>query len=109
MNDQRDIEETLRKFRHDSYARAKQSVMSAYDASFAGSDGTRGAVAFWKRPIPLYIAAMMAVLMVAGAFLAGRRTSIQDISPVTSQQPAPADGAVTSADIEWSAAENDLL
>jgi len=75
--------------------------MSAYDEAFGGGRAKQGPVAFWKRPVPLYAAAAALVVMIGVSFVAGQRAPVQGTTP--------ADGAVTSADIEWSAAENDLL
>lgn len=113
MTDRRDIEESLKSFHHQPGGRVKRSVMSAYArAASARVEGghSRG---FWIRPVPLYAAAAVLVLMVAVAFAAGRYTSpaaSPAVTPAaTAVSPASADGAVTSHDIEWSTATNDLL
>lgn len=106
MNDRHDIEAQLKAFRHRPDDRVKGAVMEAYAAGSATDTRRRG---FWRRPVPLYAAAAVVVVTVGLSFFAGTRVS-PPVHPVTAVQPADTvDGVVTSQDIEWSAAERDIL
>ena len=106
MNDRHDIEEQLEGFRHRPGGRVKKAVMDAYADGDAPVRGTGG---FWRRPVPLYAAAAVAIVMVGLSFLAGVQAR-RPAAPATAVQPADSvDGVVTTQDIEWSVAERDLL
>jgi len=109
MSDRHDIEETLRRFRHDTDARARDAVMSSYRDAFPGGAPPRRA-GFWKRPIPLYAALAAVVVMVGLSFVAGRH--LPGARGGQSGLPsAPTGETVTpaAADIEWTRAESDAL
>jgi hypothetical protein len=105
MTDHRDIEETLKQFDHVPAEGTRDAVMAAY----RHTRGDRAGVVFWKRPVPLYAAAVIVVVLVAASFVAGQRTSMSAGARADRMPPAGADGMVTSQDIEWRAAQNDLL
>jgi hypothetical protein len=104
MTDHHDIEETLKQFKHEPAPKSKQAVMNAYRNAFAARPG----IAFWKRPIPLYAAAIIAIVLVGVSFVAGLRSSM-GVETRVSAPEENVDGAVTSQDIEWRPAQNDLL
>ena len=109
MNRHDDIEETLKNFRHDPAPDVKRSVMSAYERSIRGRSGGPGAVPFWRRPIPLYLAAGALAVMIAVSFVAGRQTSSHEAATALSH---PSEGAASRSEdteLEWAVAERDLL
>jgi hypothetical protein len=105
MTDHRDIEETLKRFDRAPDAETKAEVMSAYRRAFEA--GARAG--FWRRPVPLYAAAAVIVVLVAASFVAGQRTSMSAGARADRATPGVTDGVVTSQDIEWRPAQNDLL
>lgn len=107
MTDRENIEDVLKMFRHKPAARVKRVVMSAYGESLAG-DG-RGSGGFWNRPVPLYAAAAVLVVMVGVSFLAGQRGVPSGPVRTVTEPAVPAGGAASPAGIEWSTAVNDLL
>jgi len=104
MTDERHIEDTLKQFAHEPAPGSKQTVMAAYREAQAA----RPPVPFWKRPIPLYAAAVIVAVLVAASFLAGQRSSTVPENR-TSASLENADGVVTSQEIQWRPAQNDLL
>ena len=109
MRDDFDIEDALRRHRCDPSPRVKQSVLAELDRTRRHGSIHRGAAGFWKRPVPLYVAAAALVIVVGLAFAAGRMTSWTDRQSGLSGEPSREKNDITSRDIHWVAAENDLL
>jgi len=99
MTDRDDLEKTLREFQHQPGERVKRAVMSEFERAVAGRGRRRG---FWRRPLPLYAAAALFLAVAGLSFWAGQRS----VRPGRAAQivlPEP------SHDVEWCAAETDLL
>jgi hypothetical protein len=99
MRDDFDIEDVLRRRPVKPTARVKQSVLARFNEMCDRGTTRRGALSAWKRPVPLYLAATALVILVGLSFAAGRITS----------RLGGEKNIATSPDIEWVAAENDLL
>ena len=99
-----DIERLLMRYASDPGPEVKRSVLDRFSRTIATRRSPGHAVGFWKRPIPLYVAAVGVVLALGLSFFAGRWAA-SPMAPerVESNQPAAAP-AVT-----WEAAVNDLL
>jgi hypothetical protein len=98
MKDEFDVEGSLKDYEHKPSAPTKQSVLAEFEKR-------AGRVALWKRPVPLYAAAVVLVIAMGFSFAAGQR-SIPGASPkVTGHE----DAVVTSDDIEWTSAVRDFL
>lgn len=96
-------------------ARQCISVFGHYEDLLAEFQRTRqnesprhSAGGFWKRPVPLYVAAAAILILVGLSFAAGRSTS-RPQSNAGSEEPRQGPMTTTSVDIKWVAAENDLL
>lgn len=107
MTDHDDVEQQLRTFRHHPHERTKRAVMSAYEKSRGA--GTTRRRAFWRRPVPLYAAAAVALVLVGVSFIVGRQVAAPGARRAATIESVPADGVATSQDIEWSVADRDLL
>ena len=106
MRDDFDVEDTLRRYRTEPSARVKRTVRDRFGEMRDPGPKHRG---FWKRPIPLYAAATALAIVVGLSFAAGRTTSRDGYRTGSSTQPAGQDTLMTSVEIEWVPAENDLL
>jgi hypothetical protein len=116
----RDLEETLKQYRHAPDPRTKDAVMDTFHRTFAEEPahaaparrrpGTeRRAVGFWRRSVPLYLAAAAVVAAMGLSFLAGVHTSTRNVGPVVSEPLPGTREAAAPPDIPWSIAESDLL
>jgi hypothetical protein len=105
-----DVEGALGRFRHEPSARVKRSVMTAFRHTFRGGDRGGRRVRFWRRPVPLYAAAATLLVLVGLSFALGRTTSRAggSQSGLSPERPG-GKNVVTSQDMNWVAAENDVL
>jgi hypothetical protein len=75
MNRKWDIEDLLMRFRITPGARVKRAVLSKYAERHGRARGAAGAIAVWRRPVPLYIAAAFVLLAAGLSFIGGQRLS----------------------------------
>jgi hypothetical protein len=99
MTDRDDLEKTLREFQHQPSERVKRAVMSEFERAVGGRERRRG---FWRRPMPLYAAAVLFLAVAGLSFWAGQHSARAGRAAHT-VRPAP------TQDVEWCAAETDLL
>lgn len=99
MTDRDDLEKTLREFQHQPGERVKRAVMSEFERSVGGRGRRR---AFWSTPLPLYAAAALLIAVAGLSFWAGQR-SVRLGRGTETVHPSP------PQDVEWCAAETDLL
>jgi hypothetical protein len=109
MRDDFDVEDSLRRYRAEPSARVKQFVVTRFNEMRDPGTTLRRAPSFWKRPVPLYLAATALLILVGLSFAAGRSTSWGGDETGSSRRSAGEKNPATSPDIEWVAAENDLL
>ncbi len=109
MNDNFDIEEVLKRFRHEPDEKTKQSVLSSFRRAHASSGSHRPTAGFWRRPVPLYLAAAAILVLGVLSFVVGQRTRRADGRSAISGGLYQENGLVGSEEIKWIPAENDLL
>ena len=74
MRDDHEVEKDLKGFEHRPDDRVKKAVMSAFkrEINATGADGNRAN--FWRRPVPLYAAAVFVIVMMGLSYVAGKRS-----------------------------------
>lgn len=104
-----DIERLLMRVRIEIDPRVRRAVLSRYSRRYGDAHGSTRTIRFWRRPVPLYLAASF-VLAVAGiSFIGGRK------SPRTEQAaqlPAAASRdsvAVAAYEQQWRFTQRDAL
>lgn len=110
-----DIEEELKNYRIDLSRRVKRSVMNRYARKF-GQRSPR--LSFWRRPIPVYLGALLIAAAVVASFFAGRaslpRRSSMTGPFLTRDQGTnfprePFVGKPPGRDLKWEPASRDLF
>lgn len=106
MNDDIDIEEVLKRHRIDPGPQVKRSVLSRFALAFGNTrpEGTAGS--FWKRPVPLYVAAAAFIIAVGLSFFAGQRMAPPERQLEPSQETY---STITHEEVQWEVAPNDLF
>ena len=109
MNDHRDIEKTLKRFRHRPDPRVRRSVMARFsDTLGPARAGGRGSF-FWTRPVPLYLAAAVLVVAAGLSFFAGRQVTLA-VAPADTFRGSALDTTLTlPQEMLWESAQNDIL
>ncbi len=69
-----DIEEELKNYRIDLGRRVKRSVMNRYAQKYGRRSSPSLLLSFWRRPIPVYLGALLIAAAVVASFFAGRAT-----------------------------------
>ena len=105
MNENIDIEHVLKRYRGAPSSRVKRSVLSRFIHTF----DSRSSVGFWKRPIPLYVATAIVVIAVGLSFFAGRKMFQQELRPTVLYETVPEGDVITTQELKWEVARNDLL
>jgi hypothetical protein len=104
-----DIEEILRRFGGGPGPEVKRAVLERCHKRFGRSGIATKDVAFWKKPVPLYLAAaaVLAALILAVPIQYRLLPHSERWEP---QEGTPQTGAVTeAADFEWESAPSDLI
>ncbi len=99
-----DIERLLKRYPSDPGPEVKSSVLRRFSRAFATGRPPGHTVGFWKRPIPLYAAAVGVILALGLSFFAGRwAANPEGPERIDSYRP------VAASTVTWEAAVNDLL
>ena len=109
MKDDMDFEDGLKKFRHDPKPRVKKSVMSAFRREFGSADAQGSPVRFWRRPVPLYVAAAFVVVMMGLSYFAGKRSLVSGGPPIAPEHLIQGNDVTPEGEITWTVAKRDLL
>lgn len=109
MRDDIDIEEALKRFESEPGPEVRRSVLARFSQRSGGRRPASGAAGFWKKPVPLYAAAVCVVVAVGLSFVAGQRTAAIQKPPETLRQPARTLNAGSAPELKWEVAPNDLL
>ena len=109
MNDHRDIEKTLKRFRHRPDPRVRRSVMARFSDKLGPTRAGGRAVFFWTRPVPLYLAAAALVVAVGLSFFAGRQIPLAEVPADTFRSSALDTTLVLPQEMLWEPAQNDIL
>jgi len=104
MNEDIDIENILKRYRSDPSPKVRRSVLSRFTHTF----GSREPVSLWKKPIPLYLVAAKIVIAVGISFFAGQRMAQPERQPEALHEPIQ-ENSITTQEIKWEVAVNDLL
>jgi|WetSurMetagenome_2_1015567.scaffolds.fasta_scaffold28788_4 hypothetical protein len=76
MNRKLDIEDMLKRFRKEPDPRVKRAVLARYAERFDREQrATARAERLWRRPVPLYMAAALAIVVAGISFIAGQKHS----------------------------------
>ena len=108
MSDDMDIENELRRFQHDPGPEVRRSVLARFSSGFGSHAPARQKIVFWKKPIPLYVAAACIVVAVGLSFFTGRWT---DSSRRPFEEPRSGlrtGNASWAQEVTWEVAPNDL-
>jgi hypothetical protein len=109
MNDHRDIEEGLKKFRHRPDPRVRRSVMARFRDTVDPTRADKRPTFFWTRPVPLYLAAAVLFLAVGLSFFAGRQFTLANPPTGTFQNSVLDTTFVLPQEMLWEPAQNDIL
>ncbi|UCH83946.1 MAG: hypothetical protein JSW50_16150 [Candidatus Latescibacterota bacterium] len=111
MKNDFDIEDTLKRFRHEPDSRVKRSILGRFSQRAAALSGP----GFLRRPVPLYLAAAQIVIALCLGFFVARslplseKVSISDDKGSTRMEPAQTPAQAVAAELEWEVAPNDIL
>jgi hypothetical protein len=109
MTNDIDIEDLLKRYRGDPSPRVKRAVMSRYRHA-AARRATAGAYApFWRRAMPVYLAAVLIVIAAGASFFAGWSISRQRGTEQGSPQQLRQAKIIEAEELRWEVAENDIL
>lgn len=106
MKDEFDVEGLLRRYNAGPGEHTKKSVMDRFNRA-RGAHAERGG--FWRRPVPLYRAAIVLLLLVGLSFAAGRQFSSGPAARYSGPDQAPALPAAAVDVIDWVPADSDFL
>jgi hypothetical protein len=109
MNDDIDIEKTLRGYRSDPGDQVKRSVMSRFKNTHGNRRSETRHPALWKKSVPLYLYAATLVVAVGLAFFVGQRTAPLGRQQGVTNEPLPEMNTVEVQEIQWESAPNDVL
>ena len=73
MSKEIDIEGLLKRAPIGSDPRVKRAVLSRYAQRYGKARGSAGMNPFWRKPVPLYLATALVLVIAALSFLGGRR------------------------------------
>jgi hypothetical protein len=109
MNARFDIEALLKRLRTEPSPRVKRAVLSKYAECFGGARQDDRGTAFWRRPVPLYAAALIAVVAVALS-VAGERMLARE-SRRARESSANVQDSLAAPELEqkWQFAPRDVL
>jgi hypothetical protein len=107
MADGDDIERKLRDLRFDLDPRTRESVMHAFRDLREDPRPSRR-VSWWRRPVPLYLAACFAVVIAGLTFAIGSRAATSRVSLTDGDRTAVADSS-SIPDFTWIAVARDQL
>ena len=109
MNDDFDIEGALRRYSCKPGENTRRSVLARFIQARQGGAPDRNPDGFWHKPVPLYLVASVILVFACLSFIAGQKTTQGDMQTTVSEEPSQERPVVTSEDIKWVVAENDLL
>ena len=109
MRDDHDIEKGLKGFEHQPHKRVKKTVMSAFRREFATTGAQGSPVRFWRRPVPLYVAAAFVVVMMGVSYFAGQRSLASSSQPMAPEHLIQGNDVAPEGEITWTVAKRDLL
>ncbi|UCF04013.1 MAG: hypothetical protein JSV33_08635 [bacterium] len=104
-----DIEELLRRQQCGPHPRVKQSVLSRFIEMRSAGRRSAGWMLFWKRPVPLYLAAASVIIAIGLSFLLGRGTSRLEEHGMPAQVRVQAIDTVTFQEPEWAVTQSDVF
>ena len=107
MNDEFDVEETLKRYNAGPGEHTKRSVMDKFRRTHDARAGKQSGL--WRRPVPLYRAAIAILLLAGVSFAAGREFSSVLGPSDSGPRQAPASQAAAANEIDWVAADRDFL
>lgn len=109
MNRDFDIEDILKRYDCEPGENTKRSVLDRFRQTHPVDAPGRDSRGFWRKPVPVYVAAAALMVLAGFAFLAGRQSARSEAPPGLSGKATDERAVVTPEAIEWVAAENDLL
>lgn len=107
MTDEHDLEGVLKRYDAGPGERTKKTVMNRFRRTLGEHAGGGGG--FWRRPVPLYRAAVAMVLLVALSFVAGRELSGGRRGSAAGPAEGPAWPAAVADELDWVPAASDFL
>lgn len=109
MNNNLDIEDTLKRYRSDPSSQVKRSVLTRFIHTFENKGSAHTNVVFWKQPIPLYVVAAIIIISAGVSFFAGQRTPQHKGQQKVLHESLQEQPTTSSQEITWVAALSDLL
>ncbi|UCG53353.1 MAG: hypothetical protein JSW58_07310 [Candidatus Latescibacterota bacterium] len=104
-----DIEELLMRFKSEPSARVKRSVLTRFGRVFGGRGLRTDETSFWRRPIPLYLAAANIVIAITLSFFAGQTMPLSERERDVLREPPQETSETVAPEVHWEIAPNDLI
>jgi hypothetical protein len=108
MENRNDVEKILRRFRKKPDESVRQNVLARFRSHAAPAIADTIRPPLWKFRVPAYAVAVLLIVCVAGAFVAGRQSSGTG-QPAAEQETSPETTVKTAEEIPWHTTARDLL
>ena len=110
MNRKLDIEDMLKRFRKEPGPLVKHAVLARYAERFGREQRATARVGrLWQRPVPLYMAAALAIVFAGISFIAGQKHS-RPMRTARSESTAVQDSLANAViNQSWRVAPRDVL
>lgn len=109
MKDDFDIEDALRRYRIDPSSRVKRSVLSRFTDTFGARSVAGRPIAFWKRPVPVYLVTAIIIIAAGLSFFAGQKMPQREKEPSVLHERLQETEMTKTQELKWEVAHNDLL